>query len=174
LKTRYAISVGAVLGSVLVGCVLVTGSTDGYTTSTAPPSYACVTPQQCTGAYIPDGGEAGPNDPTTVCCLTLDTAESIAGTSCLPRCLVPALQICVRDSDCASGSCFSHTCPDPQGGKSITLSTCDRIAACPGSDAGAFAVPDASTDSAGDASADAPAEATVTDAAPDVVDAGRD
>ncbi len=94
---------GAVALALVGGCMLVTGSTDGYSELDA----GC-------------GCEAG-----NVCCLAADGAAP----SCQASCSQPELQLCGSSEECGDGgTCVPQTCT--VAGNSYPVSTCATLPGC--------------------------------------------
>jgi hypothetical protein len=103
------------VASLTPGCVLVTGSTDGYTApdGAAATALTCSSPSEC------DGG---------VCCFSL--VGQTPASQCQASCDRAFEQACTTAQDCGDGgSCFAQTCPLPSG-PSIPVSTCGPVPIC--------------------------------------------
>jgi hypothetical protein len=97
----------AVVGA---GCMLVTGSTDGYT---PPPN-----PLQC---FLPS--DCAPQQ--EVCCLNVQGGT--VTSSCQASCPFALQQTCIRGSDCGDGgTCYVQSCT-PDGGPTVQVATCGPI-----------------------------------------------
>jgi hypothetical protein len=123
--------------ALLAGCVIVTGSTDGYQLTAASSTFdagaeageagsgltlGCVSAADCSG-----GGDGA----ASVCCLSL-TSTTSAATECGPS---PcggtfSVQLCKLTSECASdsGTCTSQSCSF--GTASVTIQACGTVFGC--------------------------------------------
>jgi hypothetical protein len=151
-----------VVGSAVAGCMLVTGSTDGYNEADAGDSSTLI--PGCTSAASCEGdGVTGPQ----VCCLSLSAASASCASS---SCVLGDIQLCETAAECgASGPCNAQSCPFD--GVTLTFNACGTIAGCV-TDGGATGVQgrDSGTDTGADAALDGGAEATA-DAGTDAADA---
>jgi hypothetical protein len=96
---------GAVL---LGGCMLFTGSTDGYS---VPTPFACQVPTDCQGGQV--------------CCLSL--VGGVPGSQCQSSCSQSFEQVCTISMDCGDGgTCLTQSC-SIDGGTPIPVSTCGAI-----------------------------------------------
>jgi hypothetical protein len=103
------------VGTAAVGCVLVTGSTGGYTGPEA-------------GATVPVGEACDCG--AGVCCLPSLDAE-IPLITCQASCPEPWKQLCTRASDCgdaATATCLIQACTIDDA--SIQLQSCGPIPIC--------------------------------------------
>jgi hypothetical protein len=106
-----SIAAGALaLALVGAGCMIVTGSTDGY--APQPSSLQCLGPSDC---------EAG------VCCYGLGT-DGGAGSSCQPSCPFAFQQACTASDQCGDAGCLVQTCAVVGG--AVQVATCGAIAEC--------------------------------------------
>jgi hypothetical protein len=100
------------LGVLGAGCMVVTGSTDGYTT--APTSFGCFGPSDCEGG---------------VCCYDV-TGDGGATASCKASCDFALEQACTASDQCGDGgTCYEQTC-SVEGGASFQVATCGKIPRC--------------------------------------------
>jgi hypothetical protein len=102
------------------GCVLFTGSTDGYSlVEGGAGSQKCSSAADCRG-----GG---------VCCVSASQSSvtSVAGV-CQPSCTISVPQLCKTNAECGdAGACTSQTCNDAGGvGIPVTLQACGVIIGC--------------------------------------------
>lgn len=114
-RTGVATFAGALgaLASLALGCVLITGSTDGYNPPPQPTSDGgCTRNADCTG-----GG---------ACCIQFEGTTPV-GEACQPNaCASEAIHLCVHDSDCGdAGSCLTQSCN--VGALNVTFHTCAGI-----------------------------------------------
>jgi hypothetical protein len=123
-----AVTVAA--GVVGAGCVLVTGSTDGYQAATsggdgggdgAPISFQCATAADCG-----DGGD--------VCCLVVNSSLTSATTVCQAApCPQPfPVQLCGSTPECGKegGLCTRQTCA--LGSVTVRIFACGDVPGCMG------------------------------------------
>jgi hypothetical protein len=157
-----------VVGSAVAGCMLVTGSTDGYEEGDAGADTGqstvipgCSSAASCESA----GGGAGPQ----VCCVSLTALSA----SCEPSsCAVGDIQLCSTNSECGSaGVCNMQSCS--AGGMPFSFRACGTVMGClvasgaPGPDSGIDSGMGAAVDGGTEAAADAG-----TDGAVDAADEG--
>ncbi|MGO9835966.1 MAG: hypothetical protein ACLP1X_17320 [Polyangiaceae bacterium] len=123
--TPAILAVPAALGS----CLVVTGSTDGYTLSNTGsdggaceggascgnPALECLSAADCTS-------DAGPQ----VCCFAPTTAGSACGPA--PCAGSPAVQLCKGNTECGSESCVLQSCAF--GGTTVTIQACGNVLVC--------------------------------------------
>jgi hypothetical protein len=119
LSVLFALGVG----TVVVGCILVTGGTNGYagpdTGASEPFVLNCQASSDCPGG----GGDAAPQS----CCVSL----SPAGTQCQSSCAEPWQKLCKVASDCgdaASAECLTNTCTFDDA--SAQVPSCGPIPIC--------------------------------------------
>jgi hypothetical protein len=106
MKHLVVASIGG--AALLAGCLLFTGSTDGYTTSTP---FACRLPTDC-----PQG---------QVCCYGL--VDQMPGSQCQASCSQPYEQACASAQDCGDGGvCLIQSC-SIDGGLTTQVATCGAI-----------------------------------------------
>lgn len=123
------------LGAVAGGCMIVTGSTDGYSLgdSGAPEastvdgscpadggvciSLECASAAECTGST-----EAAPQ----VCCLGFVNATTIGATCQANGCQL-GVQACATNAECPGSSCILQQCP---GFDPITFKACGLVPTC--------------------------------------------
>jgi hypothetical protein len=117
---RAAAVVLAATMAVGAGCVLVTGSTDGYSLvdSGGAAGSSCTSAASC--------ADAG------VCCLVLTAASTSLGGTCVPSCSVALPQLCATDAECGEmGPCSTQTCTvDGGGGIPFSLRVCGVVPGC--------------------------------------------
>ena len=130
MRSAFAALVAAVTvaaGVVGAGCVIVTGSTDGYRAQGsgggdgggdgAAVSLACVSAADCG-----DGGN--------VCCVVVNASNSSTNTVCQAApCtgLLPA-QLCKTSAECGkTGLCTTQSC---NFGASVTIQACGLVSGC--------------------------------------------
>jgi hypothetical protein len=103
---------GAVALAAVAGCILVTGGTNGYTSSEGGLSgQGCHSPKDCNGQ---------------TCCIELDAG--VASITCQSSCPAPQ-QSCVMASDCGDGGeCLAQTCTVE--GTTVQVTTCGAISSC--------------------------------------------
>lgn len=118
-----------VLGCAVGGCVLVTGSTDGYEPLPTPPRAAdggggslvlgCLSTSDCTDA------DAG----ARVCCVVLASASAGASVCQPGPCggTVP-VQLCRDDGECNGAGCREQRCT--LGGSAVTVRACGAVPSC--------------------------------------------
>jgi len=125
----FLVVAAVTLSSLLVGCFLITGSTDGYNSAPAPsPSSdgaaaTCAPDAECialTCLGTSDCADAG-----KVCCL--GSAGGGVSSACQSKCSGP--QFCKGDSDCPNGgSCTSQSCSG--NGVSAVIQACGTVPGC--------------------------------------------
>jgi len=132
MRSAFAALVAAVTiaaGTVGAGCVIITGSTDGYSVQgtggdggrdSGAVSLECVSAADCG-----DGGN--------VCCLVINSALTQATTACQASCSggtgTPAVQLCKSTSECGkTGICITQTCT--LGSLTVTIPACGNIPGC--------------------------------------------
>lgn len=121
-------AVAVAAGTVGAGCVIITGSTDGYHGSDAggdgggdggpAVSLACVSSADCG-----DGGN--------VCCVVVNASLSGANTACqaAPCSGVIAAQLCKTSAECGkTGLCTTQACNF--GAASVTIQACGTVSGC--------------------------------------------
>jgi hypothetical protein len=120
-----AVTVAA--GTVGAGCVIITGSTDGYTPSDgggdgggdgAKVSLACVSSADCG-----DGGN--------VCCVVVNSSFTSTNTACqaAPCSGVVSAQLCKTSAECGkAGLCTTQSCNF--GSASVTIQACGTVSLC--------------------------------------------
>lgn len=146
MRTLFGIGVLAVL---LVGCFIITGSTQGY--SVVDSGTACTSASDC-------------GDASLICCVTLTTDGPVA--ACQDTCTgSTSAQFCATNAECkTTGTCLAQQCslaPDAGTIKACALITqlgCKSVDVPPDA-----ATPDAATD-AGPPS-DAASDASASDGA---------
>ncbi len=114
---RWLLGAFAATAAVMaLGCMLITGSTDGYSEPDAAiPGFACALPGDCAGK---------------LCCLQLTDGGVPTGSSCETSCADPRGQVCGVTADCAdAGSCWTQTCAF-DGGFSVQVKTCGALPVC--------------------------------------------
>jgi len=130
MRSAFAALVAAVTvaaGVVGAGCVIVTGSTDGYRAQGsgggdgggdgAAVSLACVSAADCG-----DGGD--------VCCLVINSTFTLATTACQASCSgTYPVQLCKSTQECGkSGICTTQTCNF--GSLTVTIPACGSVMGC--------------------------------------------
>ena len=113
-----AAAVGLALGAAVTGgCVLFTGSTDGYSAIEAGGS-SCTSTASCE-----DGG---------LCCLMATSSAKVPSGTCLASCSVTFPQLCTTNAECGdAGPCSMQTCTiDGGGGLSFMLQACGQVPDC--------------------------------------------
>jgi len=141
MRRSLAIAIALpMLGVVAAGCILVTGTTNGYVLEDAgTPSIeagACIAEAGCVNLQCSSSLECGGGE---VCCLAL--AGSLAGSTCQKQCQVGSVQLCKGGAECGDAvSCVSQQCVVL--GLGVNLSICGLAAGClevsaSGADAGA-------------------------------------
>ena len=145
VPVAFALGVcGAIASVAAAGCMLVTGSTDGY----GSPD---------TGVTTINASSCGVCEAGSVCCIS----AAPPNYECLPSCTLAALQLCDNDHPCGlTGTCTTETCSF--GGASIYAQTCGPtpLFCAPPEGGPPNPAPDAATDApASDASA---ADASLT------------
>lgn len=106
-------SIAAALAAVALvgaGCMVVTGSTDGYTPQPGP----CQSAADCSNG--------------NVCCAGIGS-DGKATLSCQGSCDQPYLQLCLRSGECEAGVCYAQYCT-PDGGSPFQVATCAPIPFC--------------------------------------------
>jgi hypothetical protein len=92
--------IAAVVAS-LPGCVLLTGSTDGYELVDAgPEGGVCRSAADCSS----DAG--GPQ----ACCVVVSGLSIVGPTCALSPCATPGAQLCATDTECTGTSCILQSC----------------------------------------------------------------
>ncbi|MGA7119767.1 MAG: hypothetical protein WBY94_06700 [Polyangiaceae bacterium] len=104
---------------VVNGCVLFTGSTDGYTEPDSGSSE-----RTCSSA-------AACGDAAVCCLVTTSSTASTLGT-CMASCAVQFPQLCASSAECGeAGACSMHTCTiDAGGGITFPLQACGEVQDC--------------------------------------------
>jgi hypothetical protein len=165
-----------VAGGAIAGCMLVTGSTDGYEESDAGadtgPSTTVIPGCRSAASCESAGGDAGPQ----VCCVSLTALSA----SCEPStCAVGDIQLCSTSAECGpAGACNMQSCS--AGGVPLAFLACGTVMGClvasgapgpdSGIDSGMGAAVEGGTEAAADAGSDAATDAG-SDAAADAADA---
>jgi hypothetical protein len=119
MGARWAV-LGAALGGaavgVMAGCIVVTGTSNGYSGSDAStPGQSCTSSAECAGQ---------------MCCYEL--AGSSLTAACAASC-TPSFESCTQASDCGDGgSCIVQSCHVEAGGFPVTVSvtTCGVVSVC--------------------------------------------
>jgi hypothetical protein len=108
MKGRLLVAFFVVAGMAGAGCLLITGSTSGYTE--AGPEGGCEAASDCVG------------DAGGVCCLSLT-----AGAACQRGpCGSSAIQLCTDSGECSDdASCLSQSCT--YAGSSYEVRTCGEV-----------------------------------------------
>ncbi|HTQ42948.1 MAG TPA: hypothetical protein VMI75_09365 [Polyangiaceae bacterium] len=114
-------------GAVGIGCVIVTGSTDGYRAKGsgdggggdgASVSLACVSSADC--------GDAG-----DVCCVVVSSSLTSMNTACqaAPCTGILPAQLCKTTAECGkTGLCTTQSCT--LGSSTVTIQACGTVSAC--------------------------------------------
>lgn len=113
---RAALAVALAAASLLAGCELVTGGTNGYTSPEAG-ATGCTSSSQCSGGQMCCYAVAEGGTPTSQCQASCPASE----------------QPCLVASDCGDGGiCWTQACPVDVSGLTVTVnvSTCGVIAEC--------------------------------------------
>lgn len=115
-------------GTVGAGCVIITGSTDGYHSAPSASdggeggpgvSLACVSSADCGG----DGGQ--------VCCVAVNSSLTSANTACQagPCSGILPAQLCKTSAECGkAGLCTTQSCPF--GSASVIIAACGMVNGC--------------------------------------------
>jgi hypothetical protein len=107
-----AAACSAALVAALSGCVIFTGSTDGYSATEAGVSASCHSPKDCNGQ---------------ACCFELGDG-GVPSAVCQATC-TPYLQSCALASDCGDGGvCWAQSCT--YEGITVQVTTCGPIPIC--------------------------------------------
>jgi hypothetical protein len=113
---RVGLALGGALGLSIAGCVVFTGSSDGYSASEAStPGQSCGSSAECEGQ---------------MCCYDLSAASTVA--ACAASC-APSFESCTQASDCGDGgTCLVQVCHVDAGGFPVSLSvtTCGALSIC--------------------------------------------
>jgi hypothetical protein len=112
------------VGTVVVGCILVTGGTNGYAgpdtgVGGGPFVLNCMAPSDCQGG----GADAAPQS----CCVSL----TLPGTQCQSSCAEPWQKLCTVASDCgdaATAECLTNNCTFDEA--SAPVPSCGPIPIC--------------------------------------------
>ncbi len=119
-------AVTVVAGTVGAGCVIVTGSTDGYRlqgTGDGGGDSGAVSLECVSAADCGDGGD--------VCCLVINSSFTLATTACQASCSGDTypVQMCKSTPECGkTGICITQTCNF--GSLTVTLPACGMIKGC--------------------------------------------
>jgi hypothetical protein len=103
----------------LPGCVLITGSTDGYHLVDAGiDGGACLSAADCVS-------DAGPQ----VCCVNI-TGTSVPAAACGPAPCSgsPVVQLCTTGTECGGTSCLAQNCA--VGVAMFSIQACGAISSC--------------------------------------------
>jgi hypothetical protein len=110
------LALGGTLAFTIAGCIVFTGSSNGYSTSEAStPGQGCASSADCPGQ---------------MCCY--DLASGSPAATCTASC-APTFQSCTQASDCGDGgSCLVQSCHVDAGGFAVSLSvsTCGAVSVC--------------------------------------------
>jgi len=130
MRSAFAALVAGVTvaaGTVGAGCVIVTGSTDGYSVQgtggdggrdTGAVSLECVSAADCG-----DGGN--------VCCLVINSSFTSATTACQASCSGDTypVQMCKSTTECGkTGICITQSCSF--GSLTVSIPACGMIKGC--------------------------------------------
>jgi hypothetical protein len=131
MRSAFAALVAAVTvaaGAVGIGCVIVTGSTEGYRAQGsgggeggadgASVSLACVSSADCG-----DGGN--------VCCVVVSSSLTSTNTACqaAPCTGILPAQLCKTSAECGkTGLCTTQSCNF--GSASVTIQACGNVSGC--------------------------------------------
>lgn len=127
-----AIALGASGLVLATGCLLVTGSTDGYELADAG---AAETGADAGGAGALDlqclssSSCAGDGSPGQVCCVAITGTSSARSTCQAGPCggTLP-VQLCGSDAECTGTTCVTQTCS--LAGASVTVRACGALPTC--------------------------------------------
>jgi len=119
-----------------LGCILVTGGTDGYTL--APPEAGiCATEAGLLGVDLSCQCASSADCPSDggkqYCCLSLDLAKLSAASSCeVDPCHGSlTVQLCTQSSECAGAGCYLQSCSfDGSVPATVTVQACGEIPGC--------------------------------------------
>jgi hypothetical protein len=113
---RFGPALGATLALTTAGCIVLTGSSNGYSAPEGgTPGQSCSSSADCAGQ---------------MCCYELSTGSATA--ACAARC-APSLESCTRAADCGDGgSCIVQLCQVDAGGLpvSVSVTTCGAVSIC--------------------------------------------
>lgn len=117
--------------AVVTGCVIVTGSTDGYdladagAAQTSADAAAGALDLQC----LSTSSCAGDGAVGALCCVTI-TGTSSARSACQPGPCGGTLpvQLCASDAECTGTTCVTQTCS--LAGASVTVRACGALPTC--------------------------------------------
>ncbi|HEY8040389.1 MAG TPA: hypothetical protein VIF15_11375 [Polyangiaceae bacterium] len=104
LPAALALAVG------LVGCILFTGGTDGYS---VPPPVPCQSAADCSSKQV--------------CCAAQSSSSSVTET-CQSACGALAVQICVAADECDTGKCVAQSCAVDGG--AVAFRACTLVPTC--------------------------------------------
>ncbi len=111
---RLFASASLALGLTLGGCMIFTGSTDGYSGGDSGSSSGA----SCTSAAnCGDGGE--------VCCLVVSPSATSASGTCAATCSIPSSypQLCATNAECGdAGTCNKLSCSANLSGTTVPVS----------------------------------------------------
>ncbi len=117
MRAALIASVAAVLVAA-AGCVLVTGSTDGYALVDSG-SASCQSAHDCSAG--------------NVCCLSTASSSAVAAITgaCAASCSVSLPQLCAASSECGdAGACALQTCMPDGSPLSVTFHACGKVPGC--------------------------------------------
>ena len=101
------------------GCMIVTGSTDGYSAAPTPGPAACTSAAQCDGGHV--------------CCLSATSSmSSMAVTgSCQSTCTTSLPQLCTTSTECADGGpCSMLSCTVDGSPVMVSIQACGTVQGC--------------------------------------------
>jgi hypothetical protein len=107
------------LASVMVaaaGCLIITGSTDGYTAAQSG-QVTCTSAAQC------DGG--------AVCCLSVSNSTTSVVGACQSTCTTSLPQLCTTNAECGdAGPCAMLSCTVDGSPVAVTIQACGTVQGC--------------------------------------------
>ena len=114
---RYVALALTLVAVAAAGCMLVTGSTDGY--SAAKPSAGT-----CSSAA--DCGDGG-----GVCCLSVSNSTTSVVGACQQACTVSLPQLCKANAECGdAGPCNMLSCTVDGSPLTVPLQACGTVQGC--------------------------------------------
>jgi hypothetical protein len=108
----------AVLVALAGGCVIFTGSSDGYSVNEAG-TPTCASAADCRGG--------------AVCCLVVTSSTTSTAGTCMSSCSTSYPQLCAKSSECGdAGSCSMLSCSVDAGGVgvSVSIQACGTVPGC--------------------------------------------
>jgi hypothetical protein len=117
MRGRYLALALTLVAVAAAGCMLITGSTDGYS---APKASAG------TCASAADCGDGG-----NVCCLSVSNSTTSVVGACQSACTVALPQLCKANAECGdAGPCSMLSCTVDGSPLTIPLQACGTVQGC--------------------------------------------